>query len=351
VALTRPGKLLVGLVTVVVLVGGGLFAYSALTGNAVFGVDPPGGNDGEPGDLPVPDACPLTGLQAEVPNRPVLAVKIENAQASRPQSGLDNADIVYEQPTEGAITRFIAIFQCQDAERLGPVRSTRLADPDIVSQFGPSTPLFAHSGGIPEIVDGITRAGITDVGFDRQPSVYERDINRPSPHNLYTSTSGLYDAADDPTGVPAPMFTYDPRVPQGARPATTLTVGSSSQFSDETILWRYDTGKKAYVRFHGDTAHTVEGGAQVQARNVIIQYVQTRPSGFTDVNGVPVLEVASVGEGDAIVLRNGQAIEGRWVRSFPEDVTKFLDGERQIDLQAGNTWIMLVPVGVAASFE
>jgi DUF3048 family protein len=349
VALTRPGKLLVGLISVLVLVGGGLFAYTKLTGNTVSGF---GGNGGEdPGDLPVPTACPLTGLQAEVPNRPVLAVKIENAQASRPQAGLEKADIVYEQPTEGAITRFIAVFQCQDAERLGPVRSTRLADPDIVSQFGPSTPLFAHSGGIPEIVEGIARAGITDVGFDREPSAYERDISRESPHNLFTSTPNLYGAADDPLGVPAAMFSYDPRLPNGARPAGTVTVASSSQFSIETIVWRYDSGKKAYLRFHGDTAHTVEGGTQVQAKNVIVQYVQTRPSGFTDVNGVPVLEVATVGEGDAIVFRNGQAVQGRWVRSFPEDVTKFLDGERQIDLQAGNTWIMLVPVGVTAAFE
>lgn len=119
-----------------------------------------GGGDGEKGAAGGPPAevttsttlapfAPLTGLpltdQARL-GRPALVVKIENAPASRPQSGLDAADVVYEEIVEGGITRFLAVFHSADAEPIGPVRSLRPSDPDIIAPFGG---LFAYSGGIP----------------------------------------------------------------------------------------------------------------------------------------------------------------------------------------------------------
>lgn len=99
-------------------------------------------------DIVEPDPiCPLTGLDATgdgVPARPVLAVKIENSPLARPQAALNDADIVYEEPVEGGITRFIALFQCADVDRLGPVRSARTTDPDVLVQYG--IPVFAYSG-------------------------------------------------------------------------------------------------------------------------------------------------------------------------------------------------------------
>ncbi|HWD72135.1 MAG TPA: DUF3048 domain-containing protein, partial [Actinomycetota bacterium] len=94
-----------------------------------------------------PPVCPLTGQPAPggtVPNRPALAIKVENSPESRPPTGLDAADIVYEEAVEGGITRFLVVYQCQDAARVEPVRSARLEDIDILSQFG--KPLFGDAG-------------------------------------------------------------------------------------------------------------------------------------------------------------------------------------------------------------
>ncbi|MEA2591124.1 MAG: hypothetical protein QOD62_955, partial [Actinomycetota bacterium] len=97
-----------------------------------------------------PAVCPLTGKtppNGSVPNRPALAIKMENSPESRPPTGLDTADIVYEEAVEGGITRFVVVYQCQDAARVEPVRSARLEDVDILSQFG--KPLFGDAGGSP----------------------------------------------------------------------------------------------------------------------------------------------------------------------------------------------------------
>jgi hypothetical protein len=352
VALTRPGKILATLVTLVVVIGGGLFAYTKLTGKSIDEVI--GNSNNGTGD--VPKECPLTGLKGDVPDRPVLAVKIENAPAARPQAGLEKADIVYEEPVEGGLTRFIAIFQCQDADRLGPIRSTRLVDGDIVRQFKAkgSQPLFAHSGGIKDIVAMIPAAGLLDVGFDKEPSAYERDPNRVIPHNLYSSTTELYAAAGDPTGAPPAMFNYDSREPTRAKPGTNIHVPFATDAPTDTdVFWKWNEGKGAYFRRHGDTPHKVESGQQISAKNVIVQFVQTRPSGYYDVNGVPVEEIGATGQGRAIVFRNGKAIEGTWVRQFVEDRTVFKDSQgREIDLVAGNTWVELVPESrVEATFS
>ncbi|MCA1727083.1 MAG: DUF3048 domain-containing protein, partial [Actinobacteria bacterium] len=265
----------------------------------------------------------------------------------------ENADVVYEEPVEGRLTRFIAVYQCKDADRLGPIRSVRLVDADVIRQFAHagSQPLVAHSGGIREIVARIPDAGLNDIGFDRQPAAYERDPAREMPHNLYSSMADLYEAAEDPTGVPLPMFTYDAREPTGAEPGAVVHVPFGPSV-DTDVFWKWAPGKRAYVRLHGKTPHTVESGAQIQAKNVIVQYVQTRPTEFVDVNGAPVIEIGSIGQGDAVVFRNGKAIQGTWVRPFAEDVTVFKDARgREIEFAPGNTWIELVPVEVGANFS
>src|SRR5439155_22495885 len=118
----------------------------------------PGGSG--PSATPPPPICPLTGRLAKggtVPDRPALAVKIENLPAARPQTGLSWADVVYEEPVEAYITRFIAVYQCQDASRIEPVRSARFTDADILPQLG--RPVFAYAGGVPKVREAVDKAG------------------------------------------------------------------------------------------------------------------------------------------------------------------------------------------------
>jgi hypothetical protein len=336
-ALTTRGKTLIGVAVVVVLLAAAALGYFLFTG----GGGPLGGIIGGGGR---PKICPLTGLEPgkgrTVPERPALAVKIENISVSRPQIGLQAADIVYEQPVEGGITRFVVIFQCSNAERVGPVRSVRESDPMILVQFG--SPLFGYAGGVPEVEQAVQNAGIKDVNYNIAVEAYERDPSRDPPHDLYTTTRGLYRAGRGGREVPQPIFTYDADLPtEGTRRGREVHV----DFSPESdVFWRYRRGQGRYLRFHGEEAHTLEDGTQVSATNVVVQVVEVRPTGRLDPAGNPVPEPVIIGRGPAFVFRNGRVIQGRWIRESREDITQFVDRQgNEIPLAPGNTWVELFP--------
>lgn len=336
-ALTTRGKTLIGVAVVVVLLAAAALGYFLFTG----GEGPLGGVFGGGGR---PKICPLTGLEPSdgrnVPERPALAVKIENISVSRPQIGLQFADIVYEEPVEGGITRFVVMFQCRNAQRLGPVRSARIVDPDILVQFG--GPLFGYAGGVPDVERAVRDAGIKDVNFNVAAAAYERDPTREPPHDLYTTTGGLYRAGRGGRKVPDPIFTYEEDLPmEGTRRGRRVHV-DFSQESD--VFWRYRRGQGGYLRFHGEEPHALEDGTQVSATNVVVQVVEVRLTSVPDPAGNPIPEVSVIGQGPAFVFRNGRAIQGRWIREARDEVTHLVDREgNEIALAPGTTWVELFP--------
>ena len=288
--------------------------------------------------------CPLTGKKppnGRVPDRPALAVKVENVPAARPQTGLSWADIVYEEPVEAGITRFIAVYQCQDASRIEPVRSGRLTDPDILRQFG--HPLFAYAGAVPQVYQKAKAAHLIDVNFNKPGAmdhVYFRDSARLAPHNLYTSTRGLYAFAHANDGTPQPVFGYTAHPPHGKKISGIHL--PFSQYSD--VYWRWDGGRKAWLRFHGSVPHLLSDGTQVSATNVVVQVVKVYLTNIHDVNGVASPEVVATGTGNCYVLRNGRVIQGTWRRNTLDNVTRFYDSTgHQIPLAQGRTWVELLP--------
>lgn len=294
-------------------------------------------------DIVEPDPiCPLTGLDAAggvVPERPVLAVKIENSPPARPQAGLNDADIVYEEPVEGGITRFIALFQCTDIDRLGPIRSARTTDPDVLVQYG--VPLFAYSGGAPRVGQLVAQAGLLDVNFEDNPDLYDRDPGREMPHDVFTSTARLWAGASWPTEAPEPVFAYDADLPEVSRPAASVHLDFSAS-SD--VWWRWDAALGLWLRSHGDAAHVLEDGMQVGAATVIVQVVEVVPGTIVDAAGNPSPEVTLVGTGKAYVFRDGRVIVGTWVRDSLGETTRFLTKEgEEIALAPGRTWIELFP--------
>ena len=350
-ALTRRGQILTVLIVAVVIIGAvvGLVAFGSTKKTPSANGTPGGGPSGSPTLPPPPPICPLTGVRAasSVPNRPALAVKVENLPSARPQTGLSWADIVYEEPVEANITRFIAVYQCRDASRIEPIRSGRLTDPDILVQFG--HPVFGYAGAVREVMVRVAQRGIIDVNFNRAAGAYHRDPNRPQPHNLYSSTQALYAAAHTQQAAPQPMFTYAVRLPAGARKISVIHVPFSS-YSD--VFWKWSGSKKAWLRFHGDVPHLLSDGTQVSARNVIVQIVRITLSDVTDVNGVHSPYVVSVGTGKAYIFRNGKMIAGKWIRRSLHDVTRFVDAQGNvIPLMPGNTWIELVPTNIKARFS
>jgi hypothetical protein len=359
-ALTRRGRTVTGLITLIVLLAGAVVAVSFLGGRSKGSpLDAPGSPSGSGDGSPVtstteppPPVCPLSGLPAPkgVPDRPALAVKIENLPAARPQSGLASADIVYEEPVEGGITRFIAVYQCQDAKLIEPVRSARFTDADMLVQFG--QPLFGYAGGVPKVTARVHQAGLLDVNYSTSvaSAYYHRDPDRLAPHNLFTNTKDLYTAGERLTtaGPPAPVFVYTEGKVKGVR--TTQVHLPFSSYSD--VYWKWSSATKAWLRFHGDVPHASPDGTQFQATNVIVQIVKITLTDVTDVNGVASPEVVATGTGKAYVFRGGKVVVGTWSRPTLADVTKFYDANgKEIPLLAGNTWVELLPEGIPVTYS
>jgi hypothetical protein len=343
-ALTTRGRVLTALLVVFVVVAGIVAAVLASAGskNPLAAGSPSTGASSSPTPPPPPPVCPLTGVnpKGSVPSRPALAVKVENLPSARPQTGLSWADIIYEEPVEAGITRFIVVYQCADASRIEPVRSARLTDADILVQFG--RPVFGYAGAVGKVIARVRQRGLIDVNYLRAPGAYHRDPARPQPHNLYTSTRELYAAAHTRGPAPPAVFTYSSDVPAGGRSVSQVHVPFSTS-SD--VFWKWDGGKKVWRRYYGTVPAVLSDGTQIMARNVVVQVVKTVMTDITDVNGVPSPFVVSVGSGRAYIFRNGRMIVGKWTRPSLKDVTKFEDANgNEIPLTPGNTWVELLPV-------
>lgn len=291
------------------------------------------------GKKAAPETCPLTevAVSGTVPDRPALAVKVENLADARPQAGLNDADIVYEEPVEGGITRFIAVYQCNDARRIGPIRSARLVDADILRQFG--APLFAFAGGVPAVVGAVQETGAVSIPYTTSSDFFEEDPNRSEPHHVFSSTSVLYRGSE--SAPPEAVFSFDEDRPTSEKRAR-LAHLDFSPFAN--VFWRFSPKNRVWLRSHDEEPHVLEDGSQVSAVNVIVQVVEVRPSEILDAAGNPSPEIDAVGSGKAFVLRNGRVIGGRWVREGRDDLTEFLDeGGDKIPLAPGRTWVELFP--------
>jgi hypothetical protein len=294
--------------------------------------------------------CPLTGLQppgGNVPKRAALAVKVENLPQARPQWGLDKADIVFEEPVEGGITRFVAVYQCQNADRIEPVRSARLVDPKILEPLGRM--LIAYSGAIQPAVGEINSRTslLSDVSDYKAPGAYWTDPGRYAPHNLVTSTSALYAAAGAlhyPEKPPTAIFSYG-RPVAGGHPAAAVNL----DFPLDTTTWTWHRDTGLYYRSYSDTGPALMGdGTQISASNIIVMFVVERPTPYIeDETGAHENDLALKGTGPAFVVRDGAVFYGHWERPLLDHPTVFIDSKSgaTITLTRGNTWEELVPYG------
>jgi hypothetical protein len=299
--------------------------------------------------------CPLTDLAApggQVPQRQALAVKVDNLPSgARPQYGLDSADVVYEEPVEGGITRLIAIFQCDAPSRVEPVRSGRIIDPEILEQYG-AHPLIAYSGGIAPAVSAIDSSSLIDVSIDRASGAYSRDPGRYSPHNLAVDTIALWAAGTSmgaPSKAPKAVFHFG-KLDSLASPAASVEIGYTYPGSAAQWSWNPSAGlwERSYPGY--GTAYNADG-SPIQAVNVIVMSVEMYPSQYVeDATGTHENLLTLTGSGPVEVFRNNAVIRGSWKRNSLSDVTSYLDANgHAINLAPGNTWIELVPTTVATT--
>lgn len=335
-ALTQRGKIAVGVAAAAVVA---IFAVLAFTGNA------PGPLQRIVDDVAGrPDPCPLTGIVRagkDAPARPVLAVKVENTRDAYPLAGLERADMIYEEPVEGGITRFAALFQCREVARVGPVRSARTTDPKILLQLS-DQPLLAFSGAHPKVTAALEDAGVVQLTETSANDAYQRDDARSAPHNLFASTKSMYRIAKQ-TGAdfstPPALFRYDDAVPSPSRRRTHATVTFSTSNVAE---WAWSHGR--WVRQLDGAPMLLENGSAIAVDNVVIQEVVVTESDILDVTGSPSPDVELLGHGRAWILRDGRLVIGRWRRASLGDVTIFetRDGQ-EIALAPGTTFVELMP--------
>ena len=298
-----------------------------------------------PGPSPTPTprpVWPLRGTQAanadEIKRRPVV-VKLGNDVTSRPQSGLKEADAVFELEAEFGITRLAVVFHSQDSDRIGPVRSGRLSDLEISPML---KAILAHVGAEPQTLDRIREASrrgdLVDVDEFTHAGAFERVRDRPAPFNTFTSTRRLRDAAKDTAKVDVPAFLFGESKASGAA-ATTLTLKYTAPEMEVT----YELAGEAFKRTQGSRA------TDVQPANVVVIKTEIREGHLVDEFGSRAHEVRSTGDGPLIVLSAGKRYEGKWTRQSGE-AFRFADTSgAEIRLRPGLTWIHIVPLTFEAT--
>jgi len=293
---------------------------------------------------------PLTGLPVTDPRRaarPALSIKIDNIEPAMPQAGLNKADIVTDILVEGGLTRLMATFQSQDAPLVGPIRSARPVDADLLRELDGG--IFAYSGASRGGI-ALVKARSTSalVSFDNDPRWFWRDYSRPAPHNVFSTTARLYEAGKKarPSLPTAPqLFTYSTTSP--VAPARTSVKLPFSSFSSSAWTWN----GHAYLRTQNGRPDVLVHSERVSTTNVVILSVSWSETDILDAahNRAPYVHV--IGSGKAWLMRDGKVVAGRWVRPSYKVPMKLVDATGQtIALAPGRTWIELQPRPYSPTF-
>ena len=297
---------------------------------------------GESAEAIVDDAtvAALTGeaIEAGSLSRPALAGKIDNHPSARPQVGLDEADIVFEELVEGGLTRYIAIWHSSLPAEIGPVRSVRPMDPEIVSPFGG---IFAYSGGQVRFIQMMQEAPVYNA-IHGQPDTEEtfyRTSAKVAPHNVLVKAPEL---VDQHLNLPAPerQFAYAPSVEE----STAVVAGSpvtsmNPRFSGfSSPSWEWDGTQGTFLRFQTNgAADSASSGNQIFATNVVVLQV-----GIDVVEDIPTTRLVNQGKG--WVATGGSILEINWFKATPESpIILTTDDGEEVRLGVGNTWIELIP--------
>lgn len=293
------------------------------------------------GDDPAGPLSPLTGLPTDGASarRSALVIKVDNHPRARPQTGLEKADIVFDLRAEG-ITRFAAVFQSRVPDPVGPVRSSRTSDFDLLRGF--DNPLYGSSGGNDHVTRGLRTLPIVEL-TNRTRNEYFRDFSRPAPHNLYVNGSDLYALAPDDLPVPQPWFQYRRRgqeLPDSARPATEPVRIAFT--GSPVVTHEWDEAQGGWLRTQDGAPHTTVDGDQLAPENVVIFVTDYRTSPADPISP----EVRSTGTGRLVVLTDGHIIEGLWERPRAEDKPTLTDEDGEpILLTPGRTWVLMPEEG------
>ncbi|MFH0819176.1 MAG: DUF3048 domain-containing protein [Patescibacteria group bacterium] len=282
-------------------------------------------------------------------NRFPLAVMIENLASSevRPQSGLNDAEIVYEVIVEGGITRFLAIYSSEtEIKKIGPVRSARNTFLEFVSEYDA---LYIHAGGSPNALQAIDGLKINDCsGLSSDGRFYWRDQQFFAPHNLFTSSQLLTYALRDKnllslnSNFTSWQFKNDED--ENSKIENSKLINNIEiDFSEPNyaVKWEYNPKKNNYLRLNGGQKHTdALTGKQLTAKNVIIEIVPPA----TSIDDEGRVDFSVTGSGPAIIFQDGKKISGTWEKSSRTERTLYFnESHKEIEFNRGKIWIEILP--------
>jgi len=286
-----------------------------------------------------PYSCPFDGqgLEEEVTVRPI-AVMIGNNPSARPQYGLAEADLIYEFPAEGGITRFMAIYYHSQSAKIGPVRSAR---PYFIDRALDWDGVYVHVGQSPQAQVYFKTNKVAHLDEFSNGKFFWRDKSRKAPDNLFTSTELLrqrmkeldYERKTEVT----PFLFADDEMSSKSEKATKLEINYPEKMN--RAAFEYQPEEKIYLRFTGGKPHLDgETNQQLGASNIIVQYVSSK---VLDNEGR--LEVQMFGQGKIQFFSQGRVIEGSWSKDKLREPTKYFDSEgNPLSLTPGQTWIQIV---------
>ncbi len=289
---------------------------------------------------PAPTASPSTaGLTSPFTGEPVsrlgpeLIFKIDNVPQARPPTGLGDADIVYLIPVEGGLSRIMAVFSAHIPPVVGPVRSAREDDIELLRQFG--RPAFAFSGAQPRLLPVVEHARIVDL-YSGVTRGYFRSSARIAPYNLYARTATLLAQAKGASTARDIGFRFGPR-PAGGTPTGAFRIS----YPAAGFAFTWSAGQHRWLVTMDGKAAAAASGRRLGGPTVVIQYVKVSTSGFLEQGRRPPY-AQTVGSGRAVVLRDGRAYQVHWSRPAADGGTAFTlpDGTR-MPFARGQVWVVL----------
>lgn len=288
---------------------------------------------------PPPPPSPLTGLPPA--GATVVAVKVDNVSTGA-QAGLNDADVVYCELVEGGLTRLLAVFGTHQPTSVGPVRSARFTDVELLGEYGRIA--LAFSGANTAVLAAVKGANLQDDAYDYVPDLYHFDRTRPAPYQFLVDVSkAVSTAPGDPAKDIGFRFGPAPALPAATPPATPVAVTAlSARFPAALVSATWDAASGSWLMSRDGRPQMLADGSQASASNILVQYVTN--------DGADIPTTKTVGSGQAVLFRNGARFDGTWSRSSSTSPTTWTAaGGGDLTLSTGRTWVILLPVGSALS--
>ena len=273
-------------------------------------------------------------------NGPVLVVKIDDTTQAHPQIGLEDADIVFIEQVEGGLTRLAAVFSSVIPQRIGPVRSARISDIDILSQFGRVA--FAYSGAQKKLLPVIAAANLQDLGAQRQsPTIFTTDPTRNQPYAMVLRADLLMQQIAEKNyqidTAKSVGFKFG-ELQEGGAPTTKADVHWPA--ATYSAIWSVDESR--WLLSHNNSVNVADSGVVLGPTTLIIQMVSITPSEYKDKFGGVTPFTQTVGTGKAYVLRDGQRFVTTWDRPSTDSGTTFTFANGTVmNFDPGQIWIAL----------